>query len=125
MRSVGPRDVLKVLKRREKQLFCSEIRIPDGPAPTLPPPLPHEMCKVKRRQNNEVIQTEYGTWQPTTSPVGTVTRVRDGRSGVRIIVRGKDFVFSETSRRLWGSPTLTFNANRVFYPGSKAAGTRS
>jgi hypothetical protein len=68
--------------------------------PLYPPP--HGMRKeVKRRQNNELIHTECGKWRMTSS-VGTVTGVREGRAGVRIPVRGQNFIFSETSRRFRG-----------------------
>jgi hypothetical protein len=55
--------------------------------------------------------------------VGVVTRLRTGRSGVRLPVRTKRFLLhSERPYRSWDTPCLLSNGYRTFFAGVKWPG---
>ena len=51
------------------------------------------------------------------SPVGIVTRVRAGRSGVRVPVRARDYSSPKRPERVWSSPRLIFILYWLSSPG--------
>jgi hypothetical protein len=55
------------------------------------------------------------------SSVGILTRLRAGRSGVRIPVGGEIFTFPKCPYWLWGPPSLIFNGCREFLSLGKEA----
>ena len=58
------------------------------------------------------------------SSVGMVTRLRGGRSGIRIPVGERDVLVCKTSRPALGPPSLLSNGYRVFFlSGGKAVGS--
>jgi hypothetical protein len=71
-----------------------------------------------------ILRVFYDYESSQDSSVSTVTRQWTARPEIRIPAEKRDFLFSKTSRRLWGPPRVLYNDYWVPSPKVKRRGVR-